>query len=206
MNILTRFLPVSVVALIVLCGPATVQAQSPDTTGSALALQQCRAAASDLLATLRQTLERQLALGGPARGVFVCADTAQVLSESIAKKRGVEIRRVSDRWRNSLDEPSPYEREVLKKFAAAVADSTLTDRLEHVEVVIERGARVFRYMKPIRIQGMCLACHGDPARMDAGVKKAITERYPDDRAIGYAPGDLRGAVTARMTLPPPGNR
>ena len=187
-------------------GPAVAQTETPDTSGSALALQQSRAATRELLTSLRKTLESRLASGGPVHATAVCADTAQALSGSIAKKSGVHIRRVSDRWRNPLDEPDMFEREVLRRFGEALRDTTLTDATEHGQVVVEKGARVFRYMKPIRIQGMCMACPGEPDRMDAAVREVLRSRYPDDRATGYAPGDLRGAVSARVPLPDSRNR
>jgi hypothetical protein len=162
-----------------------------------------RAAARELLTSLRTTLEKQLAAYGLAGAVFVCADTAQDLSDTVAARQGIGIRRVSERWRNPKDEPDVYELTVLALFADALRETTLTDQSEHAGVVIEDGARVFRYMKPIRMQGMCVACHGQPARMDPAVMKALAERYPADRATGYAVGDLRGAVSVRIPLPPP---
>jgi len=187
-------------------GVAVAQTSPPDTSGSATALQQSRAATRDLLLSLRRTLESQLAAGGPVHAVSVCADTAQVLSAFIAKKNGLQIRRVSDRWRNPLDEPDAFERSVLKRFADALRETTLTDTTEYSEVAIDKGGRVFRYMKPIRIQGMCATCHGEPAHMDPAVREIIRSRYPDDRATGYALGNLRGAVSARVPLPAPRDR
>jgi hypothetical protein len=48
-----------------------------------------------------------------------------------------------------------------------------------------------RYLKAILVQPQCLACHGGP--LAAPVKAAIASRYPGDRAMGYAAGELRGA-------------
>jgi hypothetical protein len=189
--------------LTVACGHACAQPPSPDTTGSAVMLLRSRSAARELLTSLRTTLEKQLAAHGPAGAVSVCADIAQDLSDAVADRNGIGIRRVSERWRNPKDEPDVYELTVLKLFADAMRETTLTDQSEHAGVVIEDGARVFRYMKPIRIQGMCTACHGQPARMDPAVMKALADRYPADRATGYAIGDLRGAVSVRIPFPPP---
>lgn len=186
--------------------PAAAQPQQPDTSGSAEALWKSRAATKELLSTLRRTLENHLAAGDTPHAVDICADTAQALSESIASKHALEIRRISDRWRNPLDEPDPFENSVLLQFAAAMRDTALTDATEAVHIVAENGKRVFRYLKPIRLQEMCTACHGDPARMSPAVVEIIKARYPDDRATGYAPGDLRGAVSVRLPLVDPGNR
>jgi len=38
----------------------------------------------------------------------------------------------------------------------------------------------------------CVVCHGDPAQIPDAVLAALAARYPDDRATGFAEGDLRG--------------
>lgn len=194
------------ILVVALRGIVAAQSQLPDTTGTTLALQQSRGATKELLLSLRRTLESHLAAGGPAHAVAVCADTAQVMTEAIGKKYALDIHRVSDRWRNPLDEPDAFERSVLKRFSDALRETTLTEASEHSEVVLEDGRRVLRYMKPIRIQGTCTACHGEPSRLDPAVMEVIRNLYPDDRATGYAPGDLRGAVSTRVPLPDPRNR
>lgn len=194
------------VMVVALRGIVPAQSQPPDTAGSALALQKSRGATKELLLSLRRTLESHLAEGGPAHAVAVCADTAQVMTEAIGRRYALDIHRVSERWRNPLDEPDAFERSVLKRFSDALRETTLTEASEHSEVVLEDGQRVLRYMKPIRIQGACTACHGEPSRMDHAVLEVIRNLYPDDRATGYAPGDLRGAVSTRVPLPEPGNR
>ena len=201
-----RFFSALFVAVVSLQGTAAAQARVPDTTGSALALQQSRGATRDLLLSLRRTLEDHLSAGGPIHAIAVCADTAQAMTEAIGKKSALAIRRVSDRWRNPLNEPDGFERPVLALFAEALRETTLTDASEHSEVVLEDGRRVLRYMKPIRIAGMCTACHGEPSRMDPALREVIRDRYPDDRATGYAIGDLRGAVSIRVPLPDTRNR
>jgi hypothetical protein len=55
-------------------------------------------------------------------------------------------------------------------------------------------------MQPIRVQAMCLSCHGDPAGIPAEVKEILASRYPKDLATGYKAGDLRGAVSVRIPL------
>jgi hypothetical protein len=201
-----RSFPALFVVVVSLQGTAAAQARVPDTTGSALALQQSRGATKDLLLSLRRTLDDHLATGGPTHAIAVCADTAQVMTEAIGKKNALAIRRVSDRWRNPLDEPDGFERSVLTLFGVALRETTLTDASEHSEVVLEDGRRILRYMKPIRIVGMCTACHGEPSRMDPALREVIRDRYPDDRATGYAIGDLRGAVSIRVPLPDPESR
>ena len=46
------------------------------------------------------------------------------------------------------------------------------------------------YVEPITVQPLCLACHGSEIVPD--VADRISELYPEDRATGFAVGDLRG--------------
>jgi hypothetical protein len=49
------------------------------------------------------------------------------------------------------------------------------------------------YYKPIRI-GMptCLKCHGNEQELDQAAFQKIKTLYPEDKAINYSMGDLRG--------------
>ncbi|MBS02714.1 MAG: hypothetical protein CMQ24_08425 [Gammaproteobacteria bacterium] len=49
------------------------------------------------------------------------------------------------------------------------------------------------------VQPVCLTCHGK--RLAGDVRTAIAEHYRDDRATGYALGDVRGAIYLRKALP-----
>lgn len=57
------------------------------------------------------------------------------------------------------------------------------------------------YAEPLVIQDLCVACHGGAVAPD--VKAVLAARYPDDRATGYAVGDLRGVAWVEL---PPGAR
>jgi hypothetical protein len=56
-----------------------------------------------------------------------------------------------------------------------------------------------RYFKPIVVQELCLTCHGNKESFSPELKTALKEKYPDDKAVDYRPGDLRGmwSVTFR---------
>jgi hypothetical protein len=44
----------------------------------------------------------------------------------------------------------------------------------------------------------CLACHGE--KLDAKVQGAIHALYPEDRAVGFRVGEVRGAFTLSRDL------
>ena len=48
--------------------------------------------------------------------------------------------------------------------------------------------------------GTCLACHGTADNIPEAVKRKLAADYPNDRATGYAPGQIRGAVTVKKPL------
>ena len=54
---------------------------------------------------------------------------------------------------------------------------------------------------PIRLQAACLTCHGDPAAVAADVRAEIERWYPDDAAMGFAQGDLRGYFWIEVPTP-----
>jgi hypothetical protein len=159
-----------------------------------------RAAAGEFLTTLKGVLVSRLAAGGPVHAVTVCADTAQRLQREAAERHGLLIRRVSFRWRNSLDAPDEYEQGQLEVFEQSRLNGSLTERTEVYRIVYEDSVRYFRYMKPILVQSMCLSCHGRREAMSAELVSLLRQRYPHDTAFDYASGDLRGAVSITIVV------
>ncbi len=192
--------------LTMLCVTLIAQAglpQAPDTTGYEEALLRSRQAADDLLGAVRTVLLREMGAGGPVRAIVACADSAPALIRRMQEDRGVGIRRISNRWRNAHDIPDPYELDILMLWDSLHAAGTLHDREEHAAVVQEPSGPVFRYMRPIFVQGMCVVCHGERTEMKNLIATVLQDRYPADRATGYRPGDLRGAVSVRVLLQRP---
>jgi hypothetical protein len=46
------------------------------------------------------------------------------------------------------------------------------------------------YVEPIYTKPLCTACHG--SAVEPALLAHIRERYPEDRAVGFEEGDLRG--------------
>jgi len=47
-------------------------------------------------------------------------------------------------------------------------------------------------LQPIPIRSRCLRCHDAREALAEGTRAWLSRAYPRDRALGYAPGDLRG--------------
>jgi hypothetical protein len=149
---------------------------------------------------LKNILFNQVETNGVVSALDVCSDTAQVLTNEFGLQRGVFIRRVSLKNRNKNNFPDDYEQNVLNSFHEMLLNNKLDEKTEQVELVKESEFTYLRYMKPILIQPECLNCHGSKSGMLEEVSKQIAERYPDDKARGYKPGDLRGAVSIKKLI------
>ncbi len=69
----------------------------------------------------------------------------------------------------------------------------------YIQKVKENGKTYYRYYKPLKIQPVCLTCHGDKLTMDKSVREEIKRIYPNDLATGYKVGDFRGVI--RVSIP-----
>jgi hypothetical protein len=55
------------------------------------------------------------------------------------------------------------------------------------------------YYKPIKIMmPTCLKCHGNSSDLDAAALQQIQVKYPDDLAVNYEQGQLRGMWKVKM--------
>jgi len=109
------------------------------------------------------------------------------------------------------------ERRVPLVISKPNGDPLPTKEYESFEIVEEaqRGKdriKYFRYMRSITLPPVtvlpCMKCHGTPnaddpmLRTAPGVIEAIQEHYPHDKALGYKPGDIRGAWSIKIPLGP----
>ncbi len=53
-------------------------------------------------------------------------------------------------------------------------------------------------MKAIPTAPLCLTCHG--ANVDPSLREKIEAVYPNDAAVGYNEGDIRGAFTITQPM------
>ncbi len=157
-----------------------------------------RATASELVQTLGAALKKEMADGGPAAAIGVCRDLAPKLAGDLSRKTGGRVSRVSLRLRNPLlGQADAWEQEMLISFDNRSAAGETAGKLEVAETVTEPTGRFFRYMKALPVQPLCLACHDETSSIAESVKSRLAQDYPHDRATGYAPGQIRGAVSIK---------
>ncbi len=159
-----------------------------------------RQASGNFMQSLKQVLIKEIQNNGPYAAVAVCADTAQTLTETFGSEQGLEIRRVSFRNRNEKNYPDEFEIPVLEKFEKDFSKGNLNESSEHFMIVQRNGEKYIHFMRPIFLHGECVTCHGGEEQIPPDVQMIISRRYTDDKATGFAVGDLRGAVSILKKL------
>lgn len=154
------------------------------------------AAAGRLAGGLIGPLTAAIEAGGPAGAIDFCAREALALTTAIQDsiRDGVALRRTTLRPRNEANAPDELDRQVLEELHARAAHG---DTLPHY--VLRAAGDSLRFYRPLRMQALCLRCHGPVEQLDPEVRAILADRYPMDQATGYGEGDLRGVI--RVSVP-----
>ncbi len=142
-------------------------------------LQRARAAQKALGSTLIKTVTAAVAADGHAAGIKACNVEASGIAQRVRQDHDVQIGRTSHKVRNPDNSPNDWMQPVVDA--------------RYDGVVLQRGPEGQLGMAaPIHLAEMCTSCHGTSQQLAEGVPEALATLYPEDRATGFAPGDLRG--------------
>ncbi len=157
--------------------------------------------AGDLLEAMKGELMRAMEDEGPVEAMRICGGRAMEIAREVenSSERPVRIKRTSARYRNPENAPDAAELRALSLLEERPPAGV--DGREHlVQKVRREGREYLRYYKPLTVGAICLNCHGERSRIPDGVNTALAQRYPDDLAVGYGLGDLRGALRIELEL------
>lgn len=148
-------------------------------------------AAKELKKNLMGALGKALGEGDIAGAIEVCSTQAMPLTEKSAEldPAVLSIQRCTDKPRNPANKADRLDRKAMLSFQK---DKSLS------ELTLTESEAITRYYQPLRIQPMCLTCHGDPDTFPDEVMKALHANYAEDRATGYKEGELRGVIQVRI--------
>jgi len=152
----------------------------------------------EFMQTLKQELQAGMQAGGPVNAISVCNLTAPAIASTYSARNGWDVGRTSLKLRNPDNAPDAWERSVLEAFEKRKEAGEDPAKMEFYEVVRQDDVSKLRYMKAIPTAGLCLACHGE--QLDSIVKTRLETLYPEDQALGYRAGDIRGAFTITQPL------
>lgn len=161
--------------------PAGWQELDPAALAPAQAAQRERALKAPplLFQRLSQRLMEALGEGGAAGAIEVCQLDAPGLRDAVERDLALRVGRTSFRLRNPANQPPDW-----------AAPYVAARRAEPVWLTHADGR--LAGLVPIRLQALCVACHGPAERLADGVAEALAARYPADQATGFLEGDLRG--------------
>lgn len=162
--------------------------------------QEARGLVKQYMGQLKPELQKGMKNGGPVNAIEVCHTKAPQIAHDMTQSTGWKINRVSLKPRGASATPDAWEKEVLQKFNQQLAQGADVKKIEFSQTIIMNGEKQFRYMKAIPTAAMCLSCHGTDEMVKAPVKQAIGKYYPNDKAVGYHAGEIRGAFSFTKAL------
>lgn len=126
--------------------------------------------------------------GGIQNAVDHCHLRANPLIDSLSEVYHARVSRVSDRVRNPENKADGADLRVIDTYRKLLNEG---QKLEpHLE---SAGDAVIFYSPILILNPVCLNCHGEPGTTAEQANiDFIKTKYPEDRAIGYKLGDLRG--------------
>lgn len=193
MRILLAILPL----LLTACKPPreTAQPEEPPAFDPATIKPELGSFATSLKGILMETLGNE----GPVAAISFCKEKAPQEAARFSERTGWKIRRTSLRLRNPANAPDEWERKQLETFQAEVAAGKPAESLafgESLPATDDQPAR-YRFAKAIPTLPECALCHGSEIAPE--INDILARDYPDDKATGFAVGDLRGIFS--ITVP-----
>ena len=182
----------SIVLLILLgaCDKSANEINRPDNAS----VQAADQALMDFGKSLKKQLIAQMEKNGVDSALVFCSLSAQNITKEVSENHpGYSFKRTSDKVRNPLNKPDIYEEEVIVYFQDQLQNTGQLPS-SHLQPIELNGREFFRYYRPLKIDALCLNCHGDKTHISAAVAKKLTENYPQDEAVNYSLNEFRGLM------------
>ena len=140
-----------------------------------------------MIAAMQDSVLRQLAdpvvIATPELAMGSCHLDSFLTTQRL-RKEGTRAGRTSDRLRNPANAPPAWAVDIIKANAGR--------RVHDVYgFAVDLGDKV-GVLRPIAQGRACASCHGPATRLSPAVKGVLAQRYPFDKAVGFAPGEIRG--------------
>lgn len=157
----------------------------------AAVMERSAAVAQSFQGKLQAQLVAALQEGGPVQAIGVCKDAAPQIAAAESAASGAQVSRVAERNRN----PAGGLTEEMRPYYARLAEAPLVDG-RPATALWRSGTGAAERINVLRAIPMqdkpCSTCHG--TNLSPDVAELLHALYPADRATGFAPGELRGAM------------
>jgi hypothetical protein len=154
-----------------------------------------------LHAIIKSNVKPRIKKEGVLSAAQFCANESfekiKQLSDELAPD--ISIKRISLLNRNPDAYPLESEEGILKALELIEkSDAYLPEEI--VQMVDETTYKV--YFPSTMSSRNCKKCHGPASNIDPGVQKFFKTKYPQDKAIGFKSGQVRGAVVVTVKINP----
>lgn len=133
---------------------------------------------------LSSQLMAQMKQGGPTQAIPFCNIQALPITNQLSEKYNVTIKRTSDKIRNPDNKATPRELEIIEDYKSL---SSIKNILSPIVELDNNNKK--HYYAPVLLKSNCIVCHGELSKSTDSIIKVL---YPNDLAIGYKEGNLRG--------------
>lgn len=132
---------------------------------------------------LLQNVSNAINKGGTDYALTFCNENAIALTDSLSISNHVNLFRLSIKNRN------PNNAIKLTEYSLAWVKMA-QNKTSFIQT--NNKGETFFYKPIIMAMPTCLKCHGKENEISESTLKLITEKYPNDKAINYSTGELRG--------------
>lgn len=138
---------------------------------------------TSLMAELTTVIQQE----GITEAVNYCSIEALPITQKIAKEEQVELSRVSHRNRNPLNDANGDELKLIEKYIQQQKNGEPLS-----PVIIAKNKQKIFYSPILLGAPLCLNCHGKPEDFAPDLRLAINQKYPQDKAVNFELGEVRG--------------
>jgi hypothetical protein len=144
---------------------------------------------------LQKNLLNAIQENGVEGAISFCNANALDIVKGLEDSMGVKVFRVSQKYRNPVDEPDSIEALILDAYHYNVENE-----LKLEPSVQEENSETLLFTQPIVINNpLCLNCHGKiGSEITESTYDTINYFYPKDKAVNYELGQLRGMWSIRI--------
>lgn len=168
-------------------GASEPQFHYPDSLANQIREQErgiAKASFQALSAALLSAIEK----GGVPHALQFCNEKALPITDSMAMINNVKIKRISAKNRNPENVADMQQLQLMEHMQKQI--SAYGSAKDTVMLTVQGE---LAYYAPIVVAAPCLQCHGTENNDIKPENLALIKKYyPNDKATGYAPGDLRG--------------
>jgi hypothetical protein len=189
---LRRCIPLILVVL--LC--SLLYADDTDTR----ALDLCRKTSQEFKDRMSGLLHDTILSDGILGAIDACATGAEKLSTELSREPGLRIERVTQLSLRELKRGNSFENKSLSAMIDSAEAGMPVPEENHEWIETSKTERKLVYVVPLKINPVCLACHGPAPMVQPDVRTVMQTKYhalPSGNKIG----DVKGALVVTLELP-----